>query len=80
MDGRLWVSRSTNGETSDQATMWTDLRIWLAEKKPTTSNEAGMLADDYVLARQRYRIDPSKTTTDSTRQGTFSEPGPEEML
>lgn len=35
-------------------TMPTDLRIWLVEKKPTTSSEAGKLADDYVSARQRH--------------------------
>ena len=33
--------------------MATELRIWLSEKKPATKTEAGKLADDYVLARQR---------------------------
>ena len=32
-----------------------DLRIWLAERKPTTGAEAGKLADDYCQARRHVR-------------------------
>ena len=33
-----------------------DLRVWLSEK-PTTGLEVGRLADDYLLARKRNRVD-----------------------
>ena len=50
--------------------MPTDLRIWLGEKNPSSSREAGKLADDYVLARQRHRVDSGKRTIESTKQGS----------
>ena len=34
-------------------TMPGDLKIWVAERKPATSAEAGALADDYLQARRR---------------------------
>ena len=34
-------------------TMPTDLRVWVAERKPTTAAEAGKLADDYLQARRQ---------------------------
>ena len=37
--------------------MPTDLRIWLGGRKPSSCREAGMFADDYVLARHRGRVD-----------------------
>lgn len=49
--------------------MPTDLRIWLSEKKPTTSREAGKLADEYYLARQRQGRDLGGRTQDSQKQG-----------
>ena len=33
--------------------MPTDLKIWVSERKPKDSSEAGELADDYVRARGR---------------------------
>ena len=34
-------------------TMPSDLRIWVSERKPTSGNDAGKWADDYIQARQR---------------------------
>ena len=50
------------------STMPTDLRILLGEKKLTTCSEAGKLADDYVLARKSYRVEPAKPTENTTKQ------------
>ena len=36
-------------------TMPTDLRIWVAERKPADGAEAGRLADDYIQARRHIR-------------------------
>ena len=36
-------------------TMPTDLRIWVAERKPADGAEAGRLADDYTQARRHIR-------------------------
>ena len=43
-------------------TMPRDLRIWMCERKPTTGKEVGVLADDYVLARSRSRVEPPNRT------------------
>ena len=34
-------------------TMPSDLRIWVSERKPTSGNDAGKWADDYIQARRR---------------------------
>lgn len=47
-----------------------DLRVWLSDKKPSTSKEAGRLADDYVLARKRNPTPAEVPTHDSRKQGT----------
>ena len=39
------------------STMPTDLRIWVAERKPANRAEAGRLADDYAQARRHIRQD-----------------------
>ena len=45
--------------------MPSDLRIWLSERKPETAAEAGRLADDYLLARQREGVlTPTKKNKD----------------
>ena len=49
-------------------TMPTELRIWLSEKKPATMREAGKLADDYVLARQRNHKEPGAKQSSSPNQ------------
>ena len=49
-------------------TMPTELRIWLSEKKPATMREAGKLADDYVLARQRDHKEPGAKQSSSPNQ------------
>ena len=36
-------------------TIPTDLRIWIAERKPADRAEAGRLADDYTQARRHIR-------------------------
>jgi len=33
-------------------TLSQDIQIWVQERKPTTSCEAGLLADDYLQARR----------------------------
>ncbi len=43
-------------------TMPADLRIWVGERKPKTSSEAGRLADDYLQARRRESGLPTKST------------------
>ena len=52
-------------------TMPRDLRIWMCERKPTTGKEVGVLADDYVLARSRSRVEPPKQ--DKTKGGATQE-------
>ena len=54
--------------------MPTGLRIWLSEKKPATCSEAGKLADDYLLARQRGRKDSSGRASAPESRGHV--PGP----
>jgi len=39
-----------------------DIQIWVQERKPTTSSEAGRLADDYIKA---YRPMGALTTSNS---------------
>ena len=67
---RKWTSFCTNmEELADKMMMEqllnnmpTDLRVWLGERKPSSCREAGMLADDYVLARHRGHFSrPHKT-------------------
>ena len=36
-----------------------DVRIWVKERKPKTSMEAGQLADDYIQARKQNSGEPS---------------------
>ena len=36
-------------------TMPKELRVWLAERKPTSGEESGQMADDYVQARRHVR-------------------------
>ena len=45
-------------------TLPSDLRIWLSERKPVTSVEAGKLADDYAQARRQVRRTPSDQKED----------------
>ena len=35
--------------------MPSELRVWISERKPATSAEAGRLADDYTQARRHLR-------------------------
>ena len=51
--------------------MSVDLRVWLCERKPTSPEQAGTLADDYVLARQPRCVDTPRPETrrrDPSRQ------------
>ena len=51
-------------------TMPQHLRISVSEKKPSTSREAGTLADDYVLARRRNWVQlPGQTTEPRNQEG-----------
>ena len=50
-----------------------DLRVWLSEKKPATGSEAGRLADEYVLARKRNRLEvPRSSSNEDTTSGRES--------
>ena len=47
-----------------------DLRVWLSEKKPATGSEAGRLADEYVLAHKRNRLEvPRSSSNEDTTSG-----------
>jgi len=51
-----------------------DLRVWLCERKPTSPEQAGTLADDYVRARQRRHVDtlrPETQTREPARQDSI---------
>ena len=50
-------------------TMPTDLRVWVAERKPTTAAEDGQLAEDYLEARwQITRNSDTKEGQTETRR------------
>ena len=42
-------------------TMPSELRVWISERKPATSAEAGRLADDYTQARRHLRRSNTET-------------------
>ena len=60
-------------------TMPPNVRIWVGERKPQTSVEAGQLADDYQQARRRAqdgsRQEPKKVPNLQRRCHTCSETG-----
>ena len=44
-----------------------DVRIWVTERKPKTSKEAGQLAEDYLPARSTTStLKPSSTKQENT--------------
>ena len=49
-------------------TMPNDLRVWLAERKPAGGEEAGRLADDYLLARRHMR--PKTDDKEGSKMGS----------
>ena len=63
---RKWLSECESAEEAIERivveqlvnTLPSDLRIWLSERKPVTSVEAGKLADDYAQARRQVRRTP----------------------
>ena len=69
---RKWLSECESAEEAIERivveqlvnTLPSDLRIWLSERKPVTSVEAGKLADDYAQARRQVRRTPSDQKED----------------
>ena len=69
---RKWLSECESAEEAIERivveqlvnTLPSDLRIWLSERKPVTSVEAGKLADDYAQARRQVRWTPSNQKED----------------
>ena len=48
-----------------------DVRVWVSERKPTTSAEAGQLAEDYLQARKMTlgKVKPESETRSEQRSG-----------
>lgn len=72
---RKWTATCSNMEADKMIrkqllnNMPTDLRIWLGERKPKSCREAGILADDYVLACHRGCVDFLKNTQEDRKPG-----------
>ena len=45
-----------------------DLRIWINDRKATTGEEAGKLADSYIHSRQLESKEPSRETNRSSSE------------
>ena len=53
-----------------------DARVWVSERNPKTSEEAGGLADDYMQARETRKMEESLQTDGPPRMRRHRRSGP----